>query len=212
MSVADPRVAVRAALAAHLKARLSGVQVSENWPAPAVKLKVPAVTVVASPRVLTEYHAPRQWRVTPTVGAPPQRPQVDVLYSYGRATLKLQLDAWEQFEATRDALAARVEAAFNLHPRVTLAQGTQLQDLQAAPGLVLRVPGYYGALCEYVFEAVAGTLPESSDTAQRGEWRQAYQGVAYLFLLNQETVAQMKTATMKYSLNGDAPVAVQVAP
>lgn len=205
MSVTDPRVAARAALAGWLTSRLSGVTVSEAWPTPGRALTVPAVTVLAGNTINTQYHMPRLWKSTAGVGV-----NGTVLYSYGRAEIDLQVDCWEAFPASRDVLAQRLEAVVNVPPGVSLGTGV-LTDYSSAPGLVLAMSSYYGTYCEYVFDASPVQIPESSAIAQVGEWRMTYFVKASLFICNQDTVPLLKSAVAQLSLNGEAPESITVA-
>jgi len=205
MSVADPRAAARNALATWLTSRLTGVAISESWPTPGKKLTVPAVTVIAGPRIRPLYHQPRLWKSTITSGS-----AGTALYSYGRAEMDLQLDCWEAFPASRDVLAQRVEAAVNVPPTVSLGI-SGLTDFSAAGGLVLAMPNYYGVYCEYISEPITGVLPENSNMAQAGEWRQTFTVKANLFLVNQDSVPLLQTAIAELGLNGETPETITIA-
>jgi hypothetical protein len=206
MSVADPRAAARNALTTWLGSQLSGVTVSETWPTPGKRIQVPAVTVIAGNTIKTQYHRPRLWKTTTVSGA-----SGTTLYSYGRAEINLQLDCWEAFPASRDVLAQRLEAAVNVPPQTSLGLGG-LADYAAAGGLVLAMPNYYGVYCEFVTEPIAGTLPETSNAAQTGEWRQTFAVTAYLHIVNQDTVPLLQTAIVELALNGESPESITVAP
>lgn len=198
MSIADPRVIACRTVAAYLQASMPDVKLSENWPTPGRPIAMPAITVIASPNVKTEYHSPRAWR---TISDSMNPAQGKTLYSYGKAYLNLQLDCWEKFEAPRDILAQRVESFINKPARLTVGAMTTLVDYDTAPGLVLKMSGYYDTLCEYMFEPIAGSMPESSDMAQAGEWRQSYAGTAILYLCNEQQVAVLKQAVATLDLN-----------
>lgn len=202
MSISDPRVAVRSALAQYLKAQLPGVSISENWPTAVKALVMPAVTVLASSTVRTAWHQPMVWRTTPIKGA--QTPKGDVLYSYGKAEINMQLDCWAGFEATRDKLAQQVEAVINRPPEDTLnPDPNRLKSFSVRPGLVLKVGGYYDTYCEFIFEAVASDLPENNFAAQTNEWRQAYTGTANFYVCNEEQMALLKAAIAVLDINDE---------
>lgn len=208
MSIADPRAAARSALAAYLTTQLAGVVISKGWPTPQQKLVVPAVTVLTSNQVKTDFHKARLWKVTPTTGI-----NATALYSYGRAEINVQLDAWEEYEVRRDALSARLETCLNRDPQETLdPDPTRVVGYSRCPGLVLRLPDFYNVPAEFIFEGTPADLKESSQSAIVADWRATFSGRVLLHLMDQDTVALMQTVVMQIAINGDTAESVQLAP
>lgn len=188
----NAKVAVRLALANYLRTNLSAswpsLLVSENWPTPQRKFSGQALTVLApSSGQRTEYHNPVVWSVTPTSGV-----NADILYSYGKLTIPLQLDAWAQYESIRDDLAASVTPLVNQSAEVTLGTAGNQATLAQAPGLVIPVPTYFGVTAEFRFEP-APSPQENSDSAMTAEWRATWAGEALIYLMQKETKPMMKT-------------------
>lgn len=199
----DPRSAVRSMLASYLTAQLAdvaGLTVNEQWPIPQQQLATPAITIVTSPQLKCEYHLPRLWTTTPTIGV-----NGIARYSYGRAELNLQIDVWSDYEATRDALAARAESVLNRDPLETLAPNpSRPVGYARKPGLVLALTNYHNTPCEFIFETPASSVGESKGQAMVADWRNTFAGRAILHLMNEEVVALMKSVTMKLAINGYA--------
>lgn len=182
MSVAA-LVGVREALAAYLRTQLAAghpaLVVSSEWPTPGVPLPSEAVTIVAPGGAQTAFHPPKVISTTPTgdhAGT--------VVYSFGNVSIDLQLDCWADFPATRDALAVDIEAAINRRPADTLGVVT-LPSLSRRGGIVLRVAALANALADFRFNAIP-SFQETSDGAQRGEWRSTWQGTVFVHLLATE--------------------------
>src|SRR6266498_2673430 len=125
------RVAVRLALANYLRTNLSApwpnLVITENWPTPQKAFPPQALTVLAPlAGLITEYHEPVVWKSTPG----------NILYSYGRHVIPLELDVWAQYESIRDDLASSLLPLLNQNVSVTLG-GATLANFANAPGLVL---------------------------------------------------------------------------
>lgn len=201
--------AVRGALAAWLRTQLPAqltpdapaVDVLERWPTPGRKLAplAVAVTVVGEPEF--EPHSPKWHTVRQTSGV-----AGTVVFSYGRATLGLQLDAWAATPADRSALMRALDAALNVHPTVslrTLPPGARPYSARW-PGLTLALPDLYGEPCAFDLTAVA--LPvEGGDGAQQSEWRATLAGDARCYVTQQQTVALIKRFVLSTALNDGSP-------
>lgn len=206
MSTPAPLEAVRKTLADYLATQNAGVTVSPRWPTPQRPLPAKAITVVLppAPPVVRE-HPPRVWSFTATSST-----AGDVLYSYGLAEIGLQLDVWAQYPAVRDQLAASVQGQINRPPSATLGL-TTLPRLSRAPGLVLRCTEFYDVPVDYRFEPIPPEL-ETSDRAQKGDWRATWQGKATVHLLSQESVAIMTQLVLQLATNGGAASDVPIFP
>lgn len=200
----DFRGAVRTALAAHLRAQLtpaySEIAVSEGWPTPGKPLPALALTITLPTSAAVEVapHTPHVWQVTPIAGSDP--PQGKCLYSWGLASIGLQLDLWAGFPAVRDEVASAVSDALQMSPDSTIAS-PPTKRLARASSLLLRVPGVFGAVCEFNFSPFPDT-PEASDNAQRAEWRATWQGTATLYLLAEQTVSLRTSIVAQLATNG----------
>lgn len=200
MALPNPRVAVRNALASYLRANLSSawpaLVVSENWPTPQAVMPPQVLTVLAPQGgQFVEYHQPVVWQVTTSsIGT-------TVLYSYGKMTMPLQLDAWAQFEATRDDLVAAVLPLLNRDVASTLGV-TQTATFAQAPGLVIPVPNYASVTAEYHFDPLP-QLMEAQEPAMTSDWRATWVGDATIYLLQSESQPLMRDVTIKLAANGD---------
>lgn len=202
MALPNPRVAARRALADYLRTNLTAawpnIVVSENWPTPQAKLAPQALTVLAPQSgEFVEYHQPVVWQVTPATNT-----AGSILYSYGKMTLPLQVDAWAQFEAVRDDLVAAVLPLLNRDTAATLGV-SQTATLAQAPGLVIPVPTYANVTAEYHFDPLP-RLWEDQEPAMVSDWRATWVGDATIYLVQQETQPLMLDVTVKLSANGAA--------
>jgi hypothetical protein len=181
--------ALRDTLAGYLATQLASghpnLVVSKSWPTPGATLPKEALTVLAPGQPVTEYHPPRVWSTTPTTGV-----LGIATYSYGVATVGMQLDAWSEFSTQRDQLALDVEAQLNRNMLDTLGVVT-LPHLSRRGGLVLPVSALANAKADFRFQA-APRYDEASDSAQAGEWRATWTGDAFVHLLTQEQVTLLK--------------------
>lgn len=198
MALPNPRVAVRKALADYLRTNLTAawpnLVVSENWPTPQATFPPQALTVLAPHGgEVVEYHQPVVWQTT----------QTSVLYSYGKMTMPLQIDAWAQFEAVRDDLAAAVLPLLNRDPAATLGV-SQTATFAQAPGLVITIPSYAAVTAEYHFDPLPQVI-ENPPAALTSEWRYVWMGDATIYLLQQEFQPLMKDVTILLGVNGAAP-------
>lgn len=185
--------AVRGALADYLRTTLAaqfstGLAVYEDWPSGNDLAKYTiAVLTAGDPEV--EYYPPFPLQVTPD-----QAPAATgtVLYGYGRIDgLPLELDCWAPTEQDRDTLAVAIAAAVNRAPSATLGGPT---DFAPYVGLVIPVTGLYGQTWYYEFNPTPA-VAESSQAAERTEWRAHWRGYAEGRLVRKVTgVPLVKTA------------------
>lgn len=188
--------ALRETLATYLATQLAGAHpslvVSSAWPTPGAPLPKEAITVLSPGQPQTEYHPPRVWNTTPTTGV-----LGTVTYSYGVATVGMQIDAWSEFQTQRDLLALDLEAQLNRHPADT--QGVvMLPHLSRRGGLVLTVSALAGAKADFRFQA-SPRFDDASDPAQAGEWRATWTGDAFVHLLTQEQVTLVKHILLDFA-------------
>lgn len=185
---------VRAALASYLRTALpgvlAGVEVSEVWPTPGKPLPALAVTVLVAGDPEVRFHPPRIYRAIPGVA-----PNGTVRYSYGRANVPLQLDAWATFGPTLSTLTTALEAVLHRAPGETLSAPTAPR-LRRRGGLVLEPAALLGAPCAFRFQA-APTPAESSDTAQQGEWRATWSGSAETWIVSEEQLALLQSIAVQ---------------
>lgn len=194
--MALPHEAVRNALATHLATYLAGnwptVQVLESMPLAQKLLSDPSIAISIS-SVETEDHEPMPWTVTATTGV-----NGSVVYSYGRATIGLQLDVWTTYPARRDAICGDIHGALNLSPQETLGL-SGAPTLRRHPGLVLLVPEMFNVTAAYEFKGDT-SLTETSQGASTDEWRASFDGEATIYLMDSDSVALMKQ--IEVSFNG----------
>lgn len=196
MALPLARVAVRRALADYLRTNListwPNVVVSENWPTPQTQLPEQAVTVLVPQGGFTvEYHQPVIWSVTTANGVS------TITYSYGKMEMPLQIDAWAQFEAVRDDLAASVLPLLNQNVEVTLGTAT-LANLALAPGLVIPIPTYANVTAEFRFDSEP-MLSETTSLTEASDWRATWSGSAFVYLMQQETQPVMREVIINLS-------------
>lgn len=207
----EPRRAIRTALASYFTAELeerypSAVKVYDQWPdgqpleAIALSISVPP----APPEV-------REFQPQVISFAPgPTDPISTLQYSYGIATIGMQLDLWTGYPAVRDELVGVITELCNRPPAATLGVPS-LPQLSLAPGLVLRIPDFYDGLCNFDFTHFP-RLPEDSESAQTGKWRASWSGSAELHLLKEEAVAVLRQVQLQLKLNGGLAVTTNIIP
>jgi hypothetical protein len=195
--------AARSQLATWLKSELHAsyptLTVIEQWPVPGRKLDLPSISIVmhGEPRIAP--HSPAIHETTPTVS-----PYGLVLYSYGSITLDVQLDAWAEQPAQRNALSKAVSNAANIHPVYSIPIVDAMPELRRNPGLVLKLAGFYDILADYQIEQV-DSPEEDSDAAQTGEWRATFTGSVEFLAVTEEQQALLKQIVVTTTLNGGTP-------
>jgi hypothetical protein len=182
--------------------------VSEKWPTPGVALPKLAMTVITpgtAPKV--EFHPP----VRHTVTLPETGHVGTVMFSYGRVDIDLQIDAWANYPAPRDALALDTLRALNRPANVTQGTTPTLTDYTYAPGLVLSLTDWFNVAASYTFNAL-GAIPEGSDQAQTNEYRATWTGSCHVYLCDTQQLALMQKIILKATYNGIADADRQLIP
>lgn len=178
-----PSKAVRNALAAHLRTRLSLATdaVLPDWPPASKALPRPvALTVIDAGEVAhdTETGAPELVSMTPTTGA-----LATARYRMGSWKLALAVELWCATAFERDARIAQVHAALNEPPQVS---GEAVLDVLA--GLTLTVADYFNAPC--TFDSEGWLAVPQAEGAGREEWRATFQVTARIDELVEKTVTR----------------------
>lgn len=191
------RVAVRLALANYLRTNLAApwpnLVIAENWPTPQRAFPPQALTVLAPlGGLVTQYHEPVIWRTS----------DGNIMYSYGRHEIPLELDVWAQHESIRDDLASSLFPLLNQNVGVTLGTATNA-NLANAPGLVLTLPTYSNITAEYVFDPIPAAI-ETPEGATVSDWRYVWRGSATVYQIQNEPQPLMKSVTVKMGINGAA--------
>lgn len=177
---AEPEIeAVREALASRLSARLAAtypsLKILADWPS-GTRLPEMAISILATGEAddIVE-HPPIAVAVTPDGSGPAGT--VTYVYGYIKG-IQLELDVWAATKPDRDALALAVRREMNQPPQATIAGAANgWPQLGHRANLTLAVPGLFGALFTYRFTQVP-TFDESSEAAQKYEWRSHWRGTA----------------------------------
>jgi len=134
--VSDVAFEIRAAVAAYLRTRLTGVTVLDDWPAAGVALDPLTVSVSSEDAAREEHFGTEVRTVTPTTGN-----LGDVELAYGRFELALQLDVFAPTPGELGELLEQLRPVLHRHPAATLAADTDVLDV--GDGLVLDVPSLH---------------------------------------------------------------------
>ncbi len=164
------------ALKTFLASQLSDVTISEVWPNPDQPLPAKAITIVKIGQRHDTKASPELVGTADTLtGDPPEVDPILKAYTWrvGLVEQSLQLDIWSCYQAVRDDIDARLDAALRAGPAITLATLSTEDALNAddfRDGLLLALtadslPG----IADFAFEgSEIGDTPES---VQREEFR-----------------------------------------
>jgi hypothetical protein len=114
----------------------------------------------------------------------------------------LQIDVWATSHAARDDLVAQLEQALNVSETKSL--GVSNAD-PVRQGVVLRLPEPWGGLSDFLFDSA--TANDSSDAAQRSEYRATARGSAWMDLTVQAESARLARATLRARITNGGAVA-----
>lgn len=181
-----PSKAVRKALAAHLRARLSlpEAAVLPDWPPASLALPRPvALTVIdaGKPEHDTELGGPEIVSMTAVDGDPTRGV---ARYRLGAWRLPLAVELWCATAAERDRRIEEVHAALSEPPAI---DGEAVVDVMA--GLTLTISDYFGAVCTFDSDGW-DARPDAEGTA-REEWRARFEVTARLDELTEKTVRRL---------------------
>lgn len=148
--MADPVTAAGEAIASYFAANVAGLTARRGWPETdqALDLTAPLLTVELA-------------STEPTFVAPRLLGRVGDRWMWRIAWLSIdgQIDLWTAYKAKREEMAPLIEAVFH-------------SALPTQTGLFLDSAGYNNARLEVTFGT--GTPEADGDSANKGEWRQAW--------------------------------------
>lgn len=166
----EPVSAALDAIAAYFQAAgISGLTARRGWPEANVELDLanPLLTVAATDRGRVVFVSPKL--VDQSVA--------DLCtYVVGELEVAATLDLWCAYRATRDDVAALVDA--KLH-----------NGLPFWSGLRVTSTGYYSRPVNVRAERIS--LPDDNDTAPRGEWRSSWALVVHSDVVAQATIPRL---------------------
>ncbi len=188
--------AVRNALAAHLRTRLSlGTDaVLPDWPPATKELARPvAVTVIDAGPVAHdgETGAPELVSMTPGAGA-----TATARYRLGSFTIPLAIELWCATEFERDRRIEQIQAALNEAPTVS---GEAVADVLA--GLTLTVADYFNAPC--TFDSDGWLATPQAEGVTREEWRATFPVTARIDELVEKTVTRQVATEVTVTASPD---------
>ncbi len=195
--------ACRNALAAWLTTELAptgggdGVVVEPRWFEVDRTLPARAISIIdAGPRRI-EWTDPEQLIVT--AGDPGF---VDVTWGLGYIEQRIQLDVWAQSDVELDDIMARLDIALNAGQRALGGTSTNVEP--CAVGLLLALAdGWAPGTVDFTFDEPS--TDQTADTANQGEWRAMYRGVALARLTQVATSPKLARLNLSQRM-GTGPV------
>ncbi len=195
--------AARNALATWLTSELSSVPVTvePRWAEPDRQLRPKHITIIdAGPRDLEWLQPEVLYSTLVDLEGGNSVKKVDAVWSFGYATMPVQLDVWAQSDVGLDDIIARLDASLN--------KGTRGVSVQTSPfdgGLALNLgDGWSPGIVHLEFGQA--TLMQSPGSVIEGEWRAMYRGTASAQMTQAARTARIARILLEQRLRVQDPI------